>query len=245
MTNASTTGYIHSIESLGAVDGPGLRTVVFISGCNVGCTFCHNKDVTVAKAGQKYEAAELVEKIAKNKSYFDASGGGVTFSGGDPFFQAGFLTKCLELLNKKSIHTTVDTSLFTSREKLEKVIPYTDLLMISIKHMDDAVHQKITRISNVSIFENLRFLATQETPIRIRFVIMPGITDTDEHLEKFRDFMREIKPAEIELLPYHDHGIVKWKELGLKYELEDLTIPSDDKMKQVAQYLSEFEIICN
>lgn len=238
-------GFVHSIESMGTVDGPGIRTVIFMSGCPMRCQYCHNIDVTIPKSGTEYSAKELVKKVIKNKSYFDSSGGGVTFSGGEPFFQTDFLKECLVLLQKENIHTVVDTSLFTTRKNLEKIVPHTDLFMVSVKHMNEVKHQELTRVSNVSIFENLRFLSVQKTNIRIRFLVLPSITDTSENLEKFKNFMREIKPSEIELLPYFNYGIPKWKELGFEYQLKNMKTPTNEAMKKVCDYLAEFKILCN
>lgn len=238
-------GFIHSIESMGTVDGPGIRTVVFMSGCPLRCQYCHNIDVTIPKSGTEYSAQDLVKKVIKNKSYFDSSGGGVTFSGGEPFFQTDFLKECLTLLQKEGVHTVVDTSLFTTCENLEKIIPHTDLFMVSVKHMNDEKHKDLTRVSNVSIFENLRFLSKQKVKIRIRFLVLPNVTDTTENLEKFRDFMREIKPLEIELLPYYDYGVSKWKDLGFEYQMKNMKTPTESEIKKVCDYLSAFKVLCN
>ena len=245
--SSATTGYVHSIESMGTVDGPGIRTVVFLSGCPLLCQYCHNVDVTVPKQGELYTPQDLAQKIARNKSYFTASGGGVTFSGGDPFFQTDFLAASLLECQKLGIHTVVDTSLFTSPGQLQKVIPHADLFMVSVKHMDNPTHKKLTRVTNERVFSNLRILAEQKVPFWIRMVILPGITDTEENLLAFEKLMHEIQPQKIDLLPYHTHGIVKWEELGWKYELSELRPPTEKEIHTVRDRLVSqgFQVMVN
>lgn len=227
------SGYVHSTESLGTVDGPGIRTVVFLSGCPLRCAYCHNIDVTVPKSGDELSPQQLVERVSKNKSYFDRSGGGVTFSGGEPLYQVCFLKKSLQLCQTAGIHTAVDTSLFTAPKNLEKIIPYTDLFLVSVKQLDAKAHQKLTGVSNQVILQNLHTLAKQQKKIWIRYVLIPGMTNTPEYLQRLCELLQEIQPQKIEILPYHQQGADKWKLIGLEYTFGDVHTPSNDQINAV------------
>lgn len=218
-----------------------------MSGCHLRCQYCHNIDVTIPKGGTLYKPKDLIKKIAKNKGYYDASGGGVTFSGGDPFFQPRFLAACLKEAQVQGIHTCVDTSLYTSQKHLDAVIPHTDLFMVSVKHLDNEAHKALTQVSNVPIQKNLHYLAAQGVGLWIRFVLLPGHTDTPEHLAKFVALLHELKPEKVELLPYHIFGRPKWKELGWKYELANVEPPTLEQCHMVQKQLEAegFEVSLN
>ncbi len=241
------SGYVHSIESMGMVDGPGIRTVVFLSGCPLRCKYCHNIDVTVPKSGQSFTPEELVDKVKSNKTYFKSSGGGVTFSGGEPLYQACFLKKCLQRCQKENIHTAVDTSLFTAPKNLKKIIPYTDLFMVSIKQIDVEAHQKLTGVSNEVILKNLKTLAQEKQKIWIRYVLIPEMTNTPEYLKKLVNILKPISPEKIELLPYHQAGANKWKQIGLKNEFEEIRVPTKTEIKTVVEFFEaeKFKVLYN
>lgn len=240
-------GWVHSIESMGTVDGPGIRSVVFLSGCPLRCQYCHNIDVTIPKRGEHLSPEELVTKLRKNKPYFDRSGGGVTFSGGDPLMQLNFLRENLKQLQSEGIHTCVDTSFFSNWMEIESIMPFTDLFMISVKHLDNKKHKALTKVSNRQILENLKKLSLTEQRFWIRFVILPGITDTKTHLQQFTDLMQEIQPELIELLPYHTFGIDKWKALGWQYELKDVAVPNKIQVQKIKMDLEQsgFSVLVN
>ncbi len=240
-------GFVHSIESMGTLDGPGIRTVVFLSGCPMRCKYCHNVDVTVPQTGTRMTPEQLVTKILRNKSYFTSSGGGVTFSGGEPLFQACFLKKCLELCQKNEIHTAVDTSLFSRFQNLEKITPYTDLFLVSIKQLEDKDHQALTGVSNKIILENLEWLSTQKKPIWIRYVLIPGITNTPQYLDKLVLLIKQSGAEKIEILPYHKAGKDKWEKIGKRYEFDEIAIPTKEEIRLVASFFSTagFEVLCN
>ncbi|MBT3865372.1 pyruvate formate lyase-activating protein [Candidatus Peregrinibacteria bacterium] len=252
------TGMIHSFETFGALDGPGVRFVVFFEGCPLRCAYCHNRDMLDMKNYLKMSPKALIEEVHKYKAYFGKSGG-VTVSGGDPVFQPKFLVEFLKLCKKEGIHVALDTSLFTSEKVIESVLPYTDLFMISLKHFDSDTHKCMTGVPNERILSNVRFLsralsasdasnkkvaqqkrgAKSRTKIRFRYVVMPGVTDTKENLHALVEFLHEVKFELIELLPYHTYGVYKWKKLGLKYRLKDMKPPTPKSIQKIKKMLEK------
>lgn len=213
-------GNIHSIESMGLVDGPGIRTVVFMQGCGLRCTFCHNPDTWTMKGGEEYTPDALVKKIERFKSYFASSGGGVTFSGGEPLKQPEFLLETLKLCKSKGIHTCIDTSGYGFGD-YDEILKYTDLVLFDIKHITREGYKNITLME---IDESLNFLEAMvrnNTKMWIRHVVVPGLTDDVEHLRELKKYINEIPNVEkVELLPYHLLGVNKYEALGMKYVLD-------------------------
>lgn len=240
-------GRIHSIESFGTLDGPGIRFVVFLAGCYLRCKFCHNIDVVLCKDPLLMSAEELVAKILRNKPYLDASGGGVTVSGGEPFFQTDFLEEFLEKCHESGIHTTVDTSLKTSTEHLERIAKHTDLFLTSLKHFDENTHRFLTGRGNKDILENIRQLSTMKKRIWFRYVILPGYTDTEENLSALISFCKTIHFELIELLPYHEMGVEKWKTEGLSYSIPTVHPPSRKSVEEIRKQLEQehFRVVVN
>ncbi len=226
-------GKIHSIETMGLVDGPGIRFVVFMQGCNIRCAYCHNPDTWVKEDGQEYTPYELVERIKKYRPYFEPSGGGVTFSGGEPLLQDEFLIEVLKLCKESGIHTTIDTA-GVGNGNYEEILKYTDLVLFDIKHIDDKEYEDLVKHS---IDESLKFLkAVQETNTKmwIRHVIVPGLTDSKEHLIEVKRFIGTLKNVEkVELLPYHVLGCNKYDVMGMKYRLEGLEPMDKEKLKEM------------
>ena len=228
------TGYIHSMESMGLVDGPGVRAVVFLQGCPLRCRYCHNPD-TQSGGGRPVEDGTLVRRLLRFRSYFDRSGGGVTFSGGEPLAQPDFLLACLRRLKAEGVHTCLDTSgiMFpgcggTSEEererlkKVERLLSVTDLVMLDIKHMDAEEHRKLTGQDNEKILAFARYLDEKQIPVWIRHVVVPGITFQREELEALGRFLATLSNVEkLEVLPYHSMGKVKYDNLGIDYALKD------------------------
>lgn len=226
-------GKIHSIETMGLVDGPGIRFVVFMQGCNIRCAYCHNPDTWVKEGGQEYTPHELVEKIKKYRTYFEPSGGGVTFSGGEPLLQGEFLIETLKLCKESGIHTTIDTA-GVGNGNYEEILKYTDLVLFDIKHIDKEKYEDLVKHS---MDESLKFLkAVQEsnTKMWIRHVVVPGITDSKEHLVKVKEFVDTLKNVEkVELLPYHVLGCNKYEVMGVKYRLEEVDPMDKEKLKKM------------
>lgn len=226
-------GKIHSIETMGLVDGPGIRFVVFMQGCNIRCAYCHNPDTWVKEGGQEYTPYELVEKIKKYRTYFEPSGGGVTFSGGEPLLQGNFLIETLKLCKEAGIHTTIDTA-GVGNGNYEEILKYTDLVLFDIKHIDSEKYEDLVKHS---MDESLKFLkAVQEanTKMWIRHVVVPGLTDSKEHLVKVKGFIDTLNNVEkVELLPYHVLGCNKYDVMSMKYRLEGLEPMNKEKLKEM------------
>ncbi|OIP80099.1 pyruvate formate-lyase 1-activating enzyme [Candidatus Peregrinibacteria bacterium CG22_combo_CG10-13_8_21_14_all_44_10] len=239
LTKRSTKGRIHSFESFGTLDGPGLRFVAFLEGCPLRCLYCHNVDMLDMCDYHEMTPQELIKIVLPYKPYFENSGGGVTLSGGDPVMQPDFVYKFFSLCKKEKIHTTIDTSCYVARKNLEKLIPVTDLWMISLKHFDEKKHLKLTGVANRPILENIKYLSKKGAKIWLRYVVLPGWTDTSSNLRALRKFLYEVKFEQIELLPYHTHGIFKWKELGKKYELGSVKEPTHRSVHKIREMLEK------
>ncbi|MGL4991278.1 MAG: pyruvate formate-lyase-activating protein [Sarcina sp.] len=215
-----TIGRIHSIETMGLVDGPGIRFVAFMQGCAIRCAYCHNPDTWSLNGGEEYTAKELVDKIKRYKTYFKSSGGGVTFSGGDPLLQPDFLVETLKLCKEEGIHTTIDTA-GVGLGNYDEILKYTDLVMFDIKHIDEKVYENLVGKDISKSLEFLKACQKNNTKLWIRHVVVPGITDSKEHLTKLKEFIDTLKNIEkIELLPYHVLGANKYEKMGIKYKLE-------------------------
>ncbi len=235
----SLIGRVHSIESMGLVDGPGVRSVVFLQGCALRCKYCHNPD-TWQTNGAKLNLTpkELVEKLVRFKNYY-ADNGGVTFSGGEPLLQIDFVIEAFKLLKKHGIHTCLDTAGvgdFTQHDyidKLVKLFEVTDLVLLDIKHYDGVQYKQITN-RNIDCFNKfLEVLQKTDIPIWIRHVVVPTLTDDVEHIKLLKQYVSIIKNVEkIELLPYHTMGINKYEKLGIPYPLNNILPPSNENMEE-------------
>ena len=238
-----TKGYIHSLESFGSVDGPGVRYVIFTSGCAMRCQFCHNPDTWNMQSGTPYTADELIAKAVKYRTYW-GSKGGITVSGGEPLLQIDFLTELFQKAKEEGIHTTLDTSgqPFTKEEpyfqKFQKLMEVTDLVMLDLKHMDEEQHRMLTGHTNRNILELADYLSDIGKPVWIRHVLVPQRSDEDVYLNRLRDYIRILHNVEkVEILPYHTLGIYKWKELGLTYSLEGIEPPTKERIENANQIL--------
>ena len=232
-------GRVHSFETFGAVDGPGIRFVIFMQGCSLQCKYCQNRDTWEINAGNQYSAEELLNKILKYKNYFLASGGGVTVSGGEPLLQYKFLIELFTLLKKENIHTAIDTSGNVDlTDDMKKLIDLTDLFLLDIKCINDEICKKITGVSNKKEIAFAKYLSSINKPTWIRQVIVPTITDRTEDLLALKDFLSTLTNVEkIELLPYHDLGKSKWIKLGLKYELENIRVANNNDIEYAKRIL--------
>lgn len=233
---------IHSFESFGAVDGPGIRYVIFMQGCALKCKYCQNRDTWNLNDGMEYTSDELVAKVSRYKNYFAVSGGGVTVSGGEPLLQMNFLIEFFSKLKSLGIHTAIDTSgSFAITEDMKKLIDLTDLFLLDIKCINDEICKDLTGVSNKRELEFAKYLSKQGKDIWIRQVLVPGYTDKEEDLKDLKEFLSELNTVKkVEILPYHDLGKFKWIELGCKYELEGVpTATSEDveRAKQILRYL--------
>ena len=236
-------GYIHSTESFGSVDGPGVRFVVFFSGCPMRCQFCHNPDTWNMTDGELRSADELIRNALRYRTYWK-DGGGITVSGGDPLMQIDFLTEFFRKAKEQGIHTVIDTSgaPFTREEpffgKFNELMKFTDLLLVDIKHIDDEQHKILTGRSNRNILDMAEYLSEIGKPVWIRHVLVPGRNDTDEYLEKLYDFIKKLNNVQkVEVLPYHTLGEFKWKELGYDYPLAGVEPPTKERISNANEIL--------
>ncbi|MGN0814526.1 MAG: pyruvate formate-lyase-activating protein [Candidatus Coproplasma sp.] len=234
-------GKIHSFESFGTVDGPGIRFVVFMQGCPMRCLYCHNPDTWNPSSGQIRSAEEVAARALRYKNYF-TGGGGVTVSGGEPTLQAEFVCELFKILKQNGVHTALDTSGITySREnkaRLDELLEYTDLVLLDIKHIDEEKHVKLTGHSNKNVLEFARYLSQIDKPVWIRHVLVPQITDDEESLYRLKDFLRTLKNVEkVEVLPYHTMGEVKYEKLGMQYPLKGVEPPEREKVLKAKEIL--------
>ena len=218
------TAHIHSFESFGAVDGPGIRFVVFFQGCGLRCKYCHNRDTWSTNTGMEYTSQELIAKISRYKNYFTVSGGGVTLSGGEPLLQQDFLLNLIPELKKLGIHVAIDTSgNFSLTDKLKKIIDLTDLFLLDIKCINDDICKDLVGVSNKLELDFAKYLSQINKDVWIRQVLVPGITDHEDDLLKLKDFLSTLNNVKkVEILAYHDLGRFKWENLGCNYELKDV-----------------------
>lgn len=226
-------GYVHSIDTFGTLDGPGIRTVVFMQGCRLRCKYCHNPDTwrIEAPTAQQCTSDDLMKIIVRGVPYFQASGGGVTFSGGEPLLQHEFVQEVFNRCQQKGIHTAVDTSLYVPEDVLREAIPFINLVLADIKQFNPEKSVKLTGLSNEMNLTNLRLLDENKVSIWIRYVVVPGWTDDAEDIERMAEFIGELEQVKrVELIPYHSLGIHKWEMLGLDYELRDTLAPERELM---------------
>lgn len=226
-------GYIHSIETFGTVDGPGVRYVIFTQGCPMRCKYCHNPDTWKPQVGQQKSVDEILEDYDKYKPFL--RDGGITVTGGEPLMQIDFLIELFEKAYEKDIHTCLDTSGITFNEnspelleKFDRLMAVTSLVMLDIKHIDPKEHIELTGQKNDHILAFTKYLERKEVPVWIRHVVVPTITDKEEYLYALGYFIGDLKNLKaLDVLPYHDMGKVKYEQLNMEYPLKD--IPPLDK----------------
>lgn len=239
-------GYVNSLETFGLVDGPGVRFVVFLSGCRMRCRFCHNPDTWTSK-GREYTAEELFRHVIRYRPYWKDNGG-ITVSGGEPLLQLDFLTAFFTLAKQEGIHTTVDTAGEPFREdkeyleRFDKLMAVTDLFMLDLKAMDSRAHISLTGVDNANILRMAQYLSAHGKKMWIRHVLVPGVTDDEGDLTAMHEFIKTLDTVEkTEVLPYHTLGTVKWAELGIPYTLEGVPAPDDEQIKRANELLHTSE----
>ncbi|WP_294152655.1 pyruvate formate-lyase-activating protein [uncultured Clostridium sp.] len=240
-------GRIHSIESFGSVDGPGVRFVVFLKGCHMRCQFCHNPDTWDVIGGMAKTADELLTQALRYKTYWK-KGGGITVSGGEPLLQIDFLIEFFKKAKAKGVHTTLDTSgnPFTRKEpffsKFNELMDVTDLVMLDIKNINEADHKILTGWTNSNILDMAQYLSEINKPMWIRHVLVPGGSDNDEQLIKLDEFIKTLDNIDrVEVLPYHSLGAFKWEELGMDYPLKDVEPPTKERIENANNLLHTSE----
>ena len=238
-------GRIHSFETFGTVDGPGVRFVVFLQGCPMRCVYCHNPD-TWDPTAAKYEmsADEVLARMTRNLPFYKS--GGITVTGGEPLMQIDFVTELFALAKSYGIHTCIDTSGICfndtpeTKEKFDELLGVTDLVMLDIKHIDTASHRLITGHGNENVLGFAKHLNKKGKQMRIRYVLLPGYTDGDEELSGLREFLKGLSNIEsVEILPYHELGKTKYERLGIPYTLSGAKVPSAADVENAYKTITE------
>lgn len=236
-------GYIHSTESFGSVDGPGVRFIVFMQGCNMRCKYCHNPDTWDKNGGREVTADEVIKTALRYHTYWGKKGG-ITISGGEPLLQLNFLIELCKKCREQGISTVIDTAgkPFTREEpffsKFNELLNYTDLIMLDLKHIDCSDHKALTGFGNENILDLAQYLSEKNVPVWIRHVLVPGINDDDFSLNKLHKFIKTLKNVQrVEILPYHNLGEFKYEDLGIKYPLAGLRSPSKESIANAQRLL--------
>ena len=231
-------GRIHSFESLGAVDGPGIRFIIFMQGCHLKCKYCQNRDTWDLKGGIEYETDDVLEKILRYKNYITPNGG-VTISGGEPLLQVDFLIELFEKLKKEKIHTCIDTSGSVAlTDKVKKLIDLTDLFLLDIKCINDDICKDLTGVSNKKELEFAKYLSDNNKKMWIRQVLIPQITDNENDLKELANYLKSLNGVEkFELLKYHDLGRFKWENLNLEYPLARYRTANEADVKRAKEIM--------
>lgn len=260
-----TEGGIFDIKNFAIHDGPGIRQTIFMKGCPLGCWWCHNPEsrskeiISYTKqekidgkivekeetVGRHYTVEQLMKEIDKDIVFFEESGGGVTFSGGEPLLQFDFLLEMLKACKNRDIHTCVDTTGFTDREKLKAIAPYTNLFLFDLKHMDEKKHILYTGAGNRKILGNLKLLDELGKEIQIRYPLIPGMNDDESNLLRMLDFLNGLKHKyPVSLLPYHKIGSHKYKRFGLEYKMSATKEPDKKQIETVKKMIENagFEV---
>ena len=235
---------VHSFESGGTVDGPGIRFVVFTQGCPLRCQYCHNPDTWQINAGKVYTGQQIVDEVLKYKTFMQFSKGGVTFSGGEPLVQKKALVPIFKALKNTGVHIAIDTAGTTNIDDVTReLVSLVDLVLLDVKHIDPLGHKQLTGLSNKHCFDFLDLLKQMGVKTWIRWVIVPGINETESYAERFLEFVKPYDNVElVELLPYHQSGIFKWKELGIPYQLSNTKVPDKEVVEEIASILESGHI---
>lgn len=225
-------GRIHSTDSFGTVDGPGIRFVVFLQGCPLRCKYCHNPDTWDTEAGTQMSVEELLKQYDSCKEFYRE--GGITVTGGEPLLQIEFVTELFAAAKRRGIHTCLDTSGITfseeARPQFDELIKHTDLVLLDLKHIDDAQHLELTQQSNASVLEFARYLSENSVPMWIRHVVVPDVTTDEQQLYRLGGFIGTLRSVKaLDVLPYHVMGVPKYAKLGLAYPLEGVAAATGEQ----------------
>ncbi|MGN0915565.1 MAG: pyruvate formate-lyase-activating protein [Succinivibrio sp.] len=237
-------GYIHSFETFGSVDGPGVRFLIFMQGCPLRCKYCHNPDTWKMNTGDCYDVETVATKALRYRNYWGDKGG-VTVSGGEALSQIQFVTALFKRLKEENVHTCLDTSAgpFSDDEEykslFDELLKYTDLVLLDLKHSDPKKHKELTGITNDNVLACARYLDEKKIPVWIRHVLVPGYTDSEEQLSNLKKFIDTLSNVEkVEVLPYHTLGIHKYESLNIDYPLKDVQEPSQEMLDKARKILT-------
>lgn len=238
-------GRIHSLESCGTVDGPGVRYVVFVQGCPMRCLYCHNPDTWEVSSGREVSVDEIISEFEHKRSFY--KNGGITVTGGEPLLQMDFLTELFTEAKKRDIHTCIDSSGIVFNEnnaewlaKLDHLLSLTDLVLLDIKHINDDEHKKLTSHSNKNILAFAKYLEKKGVDIWVRHVVVPTITYNEKYLQETGRFIGSLSNVKtVEVLPYHTMGVVKYEDLGMDYPLKGIEALDKEDLEQAKKWLLE------
>ncbi|MEI7025036.1 pyruvate formate-lyase-activating protein [Paenibacillus sp. y28] len=234
-------GRIHSIDTFGTVDGPGIRFVLFMQGCALQCGFCHNPDTWDTAGGRQVSVEDIIAELEPYLPYYERSGGGITVTGGEPTLQAPFIAQLFhEIKSRFGLHTTIDSSGFCDPEHAKALLDVTDLVLLDLKQMNRSKHEALTSQPNDRILRFARYLSERGQKLWIRHVLVPGITDSYEDLHALGRFIGGLNGVDkIELLPYHRMGVYKWQQLNKTYPLEGVPTPSEREVERAQRIIME------
>ncbi len=231
---------VHSYESMGTYDGPGIRLVVFLQGCQFHCLYCANPDTIDISGGKSTDPEEILKMAVSQKPFF-AGGGGVTFSGGEPTLQARALVPLVRMLHAEGIHVCIDTNGGVRTGDAEELLSLTDLVLLDIKQISPIRHKSLTGRDNAPVLETARYLEDNSIPFRIRYVLVPGYSDAEEDIRALGEHFKDYKMIrQVDILPYHTLGAHKWKALGKKYALEDVPLNTKEQLSKAKSLFEEF-----
>lgn len=231
---------IHSLETFGTHDGPGIRMVVFVQGCQFRCLYCQNPDTIDVKGGSLVEIEELVKRAVRQKSYFGKTGG-VTVSGGEPLLQRNKLIHFFKLLHKEGINTCLDTNGRLNNHQAQELFDHTDILLLDVKHINDKIHHKLTGLTNKNTLEVAAYRESTGKPMWLRYVLVPGLTDQPEYLKKWAQHFTNYKTVErVEIIPFHQLGSQKWELLNMPYSLKDTAPPTAESKTEAFTIFSKY-----
>lgn len=231
---------IHSIETFGTHEGPGIRLVIFLQGCNLQCAYCHNPDAISLKGGKEMGIKEIISLLHEQEPYF-SNGGGLTVSGGEPSLQAAELIELFKEVKKNGFNTALDTNATIINDDTKKLLDLTDLALIDLKHFDSSWHKKLTGLGNENVLKTVEYRNESKQPFWIRYVLVPGWTDQVEYLEAMAKYLKQFKYLEcLEILPYHNLGVHKYKNLGLEYRLKDVLPASPEDVKKMISVITKY-----
>ncbi|MCL1098294.1 pyruvate formate lyase 1-activating protein [Shewanella gelidii] len=238
----TVTGRIHSVESFGTVDGPGIRFITFMQGCLMRCQYCHNRDTWDLDGGREIQVDELMSQIISYRPFLEAGGGGVTASGGEAILQAEFVNELFKRCRQEGIHTCLDTNGFVRKYTpiIDELLDNSDLVLLDIKHIDDDRHIDLTKVSNHRTLQFAEYLAKRNKPTWIRYVVVGGYTDDEGSAKRLAEFIKPMKNVEkVELLPYHELGKHKWEAMGEEYQLDEISPPNKETMEMIKKIFTD------
>jgi len=238
---------IHSIESLGTYDGPGIRMVIFVQGCNFRCLYCANPDTIASNKGYLQSVDDIL-KLARSQRPFFGKRGGITVSGGEPLLQAAELIPFFKALKEEGFNTCIDTNGSVLNSAVEELLTYTDLVLLDIKHFDDTIHQQLTGQSNHNTLQMAHYLQAHNIPVWMRYVLVSTLTDNTEHLHALGRFLQPFTNVQkLEIQPYHKLGVHKYEALGWPYRLETIPQNTAEQLQQAKVIFEKYvsEVIVN